>query len=234
MIADTIKRMKSAVKRFFKPPVIVGSVQEKRRTERHGSLYGGWTVDPTLLKKDSVVYSVGVGEDITFDLAMIKRFGCVMHAMDPTPKSIEFVKEQQTPAGFKMHAWGLAAADGELTFYPPDNPDHISHTVLRRESTADRAIRVPVLRLATILGKLGHTRLDLLKMDIEGAEYDVIDDLAASNYDITQLLIEFHHRFPQVGVEKTRRAIETLNKAGYRIFSIAPNGEEYSFIRAGA
>lgn len=229
---DTLLRVRSAVKRFFRPPVIVGRVEVERTTERHGSLYGGWTVDPTLLGKDSVVYSVGVGEDITWDLAMIDRFGCVIHAMDPTPRSIEYVKGQRVPAGFVMHGWGLAARDGELTFYPPEDPSHVSHTILPRESTAGRAITVPVLRLSTIMGRLGHTRLDVLKIDIEGAEYEVIEDLASSGYEIGQLLIEFHHRFPEVGVERTRRGIETLRGAGYRIFSISPSGEEYSFIRA--
>src|SRR6266852_566546 len=34
-----------------------------------------WAVDPSRLSKDSVVYSVGVGDDISFDLALIERFG---------------------------------------------------------------------------------------------------------------------------------------------------------------
>ena len=40
------------------------------------------------------------------------------------------------------------------------------------------------------------SRIDILKMDIEGAEYDVIDDIINSPVPIAQVLIEFHHRFP--------------------------------------
>jgi hypothetical protein len=81
------------------------------------------------------------------------------------------------------------------------------------------------------MGELGHDKIDLLKMDIEGAEYSVLADLLASHIRVDQLLVEFHHRFPEVGVNKTKGAIKALNAAGYRIFSVSPSGEEFGFLR---
>jgi hypothetical protein len=49
---------------------------------------------------------------------------------------------------------------------------------------------------------------------------------------VDQVLIEFHHRWPELGVEKTRTAIRQLNDAGYRIFHVSPSGEEYSFLKS--
>ena len=49
-----------------------------------------------------------------------------------------------------------------------------------------------------------------------------------------QIAVEFHHRLPGVGREKTERAIQVLNGAGYRVFCISPNGEEYSLVRTGS
>jgi len=77
---------------------------------------------------------------------------------------------------------------------------------------------------------LGHQSVDILKMDIEGSEYEVIDDLIASGIHPRQILIEFHHRFNNVGVTRTNRTIAALNRSGYRIFYISPKGREYSFI----
>ncbi len=37
-----------------------------------GTSYGGYEVLPALLGRDSVVYSVGIGEDISFDLGLIE------------------------------------------------------------------------------------------------------------------------------------------------------------------
>jgi FkbM family methyltransferase len=91
--------------------------------------------------------------------------------------------------------------------------------------------KLPVHRLATVLEKLGHDRIDILKMDIEGAEYEVIEDILNSPLPISQILIEFHHRFTDIGIGKTRSAVSRLNEAGYRIFNVSASGEEISFIQ---
>jgi hypothetical protein len=79
--------------------------------------------------------------------------------------------------------------------------------------------------------KLGHNKIDILKMDIEGAEYEVVEDIVASPVPVYQVLIEFHHRFPYIGVNRTREAISRLNRAGYKIFNVSPTGEEISLIK---
>jgi hypothetical protein len=78
---------------------------------------------------------------------------------------------------------------------------------------------------------LKRQKVDILKMDIEGAEYDVICDLLNCNINVQQILVEFHHRFKDVGVLKTKQAIAELNKNGFKIFDISSLGTEYSFIR---
>ena len=92
---------------------------------------------------------------------------------------------------------------------------------------------LPVHRLPTILRKLEHNRIDILKMDIEGAEYEVIEDIVSSPVPIDQVLIEFHHRFENIGVLKTKQAISRMNEAGYWIFNVSASGEEISFIKTG-
>ena len=77
---------------------------------------------------------------------------------------------------------------------------------------------------------LGHRKIDILKMDIDGTEYAVIDDLITSGITTEQILVEFHHRFKNIGKQKTERAIKLLNGKCFRIFDISLHGEEYSFI----
>ena len=48
-------------------------------------------------------------------------------------------------------------------------------------------------RLMTIATMLGHTHINLLKMDIEGAEYTSSSDRLSSGLQIEQLLVEFHY-----------------------------------------
>jgi FkbM family methyltransferase len=201
-----------------------------------GNEHARWCVCPDQLGAASVVYCFGVGEDISFDLELIRRFGLGLHAFDPTPKAIEWLKKQSLPQEFVFHGFGVADFDGSCKFFPPENPEFVSHTIIERgaeleSSSSSAAVDAPVYRLASIMKMLGHDRVDLLKMDIEGAEYGVLDDLLASGIVVGQLLLEFHHFWPEVGLEKTKRAIRLLNEAGYQIFSVSASGEEYSFKR---
>lgn len=41
--------------------------------------------------------------------------------------------------------------------------------------------------------ELSHSVIDILKIDIEGSEYDVIEDLINSKIRPKELLNEFHH-----------------------------------------
>jgi FkbM family methyltransferase len=204
----------------------------RRTTKRFGSDYGGWDIIPDLLNEQSVVYSFGVGEDASFDIGLLEAFGMSVHAFDPTPQSLAWVSEQQFPDRFVMHPVGIASFDGEVTFNPPENPSHISHTMLERPSTSARAITVPVQRLSSICADLGHENIDILKIDIEGAEYDVIDDILASDIRPGQFLIEFHTRFPGVGKTRTQNAIELLRSAGYVLYHVSPSNEEFCFVHA--
>lgn len=58
-----------------------------------GTRYGGFHL-PTncALRDDSIVYNFGVGEDISFDVALVENFGCKVHLFDPTPRAIDHVK----------------------------------------------------------------------------------------------------------------------------------------------
>jgi FkbM family methyltransferase len=224
-----LRKLKRRI-RIFLGKDINQKVQITCSTERYGSDYGGWIVCPYYIDSNSVIYSFGVGEDASFDIALIEKFGAVVFAFDPTPKSINWVKEQNFSDKFKMHLYGIASSDGEILFYPPSNPEHVSHTILPDLSSKDKAITVPVFRLSTIMKKLGHEQIDVLKMDVEGAEYDVIRDIIESNISIKQILVEFHHRTRNVDLSKTREAIHQLNRAGYSVFAVSDRGDEYSFI----
>jgi len=52
----------------------------------------------------------------------------------------------------------------------------------------------------------------------------------AQRIPVKQLLVEFHHRWPEIGVAKTKQAIRGLNAQDTGFFSVSPSGEEYSFL----
>jgi FkbM family methyltransferase len=205
--------------------------QIKRPTRRLGSRYGGWHVCPDGLGPTSVVYSLGIGLDASFDLSAIEAYRAQVFAFDPTPQSIRWVEGQAWPPEFHFQPYGIAEYTGVAAFYPPENPEHVSHSLLERRATAASAIEVEVRRLPDVANQLGHRVIDVLKMDIEGAEYGVLEDVTgAAGLAIRQILVEFHHFLPGISVGRTRLTIARLNASGYRIFHVSESGHEVSLI----
>lgn len=196
---------------------------------RLGTEYGGYAVLLDRVGPGSVVYSLGLGEDISFDLELIERCRCRVFGFDPTPRSVAWVKAQNPPAELEVRELGVAAYDGTASFTPPKNPEHISHRMSAGDG-ADGAVTFEVRRLSTLMRELGHERLDLLKMDIEGAEYDVVDDLLASELRPPQLMLEFHHGMYGISLSRTEATLDKLRAAGYRIFDAQPTGREFSLL----
>jgi FkbM family methyltransferase len=199
-------------------------------TERLGSAYGGYAVCPGRLNESSVVYSFGVGLDVSFDEALIAQYRVMVHAFDPTPRSIAWLESRSNSDHFVFHAWGIADFDGTATFYPPDDPKHVSHTIVPRGRSSGARFQGPVLRLRTTMERLGHDHIDLLKMDVEGAEYSVLRDMLASDIPIGQILVEFHHHDPDIPFMATQEAIDELERAGFAVFHGDPRGYEFSLI----
>lgn len=193
--------------------------------ERLGTDYGGWSLATGALAADSLVYSVGVGDDVSFDLALIQRWGLTVHAFDPTPRSQAWLAAQRLPPQFQFHPWGLADYDGVAHFQPPADPRHVSYT-LTPAAGAGGAVG-EVGRLTTLMARLGHARLDVLKLDIEGAEYAVVADLVRAPAPIGQLLIEFHHRFPGMGWARTAQALRQLRGIGFEVAHVSRRGDEF-------
>jgi len=197
---------------------------------RFGTLDASFAVATQGLDAASLVISVGIGEDISFDLGLIRAYGLAVHAFDPTPRSLAWLRTQALPASLHVYPYGLAAIDGAMTFHPPRNPSEVSHSAIIQHSSDSAGVTCEVRRLGTIMAMIGASRIDILKIDIEGAEYDVIEDMATGRIRPRQVLVEYHHRFPGIGLAKTCESIALLRRMGYRLFDISASGEEYSFL----
>jgi FkbM family methyltransferase len=195
-----------------------------------GDAGGRWSVALEDLGPGSVVYALGVGTDISFERELIARCGVVVHAFDPTPIALDWAAKQILPEGFVLHPYGVADFDGTARFAAPRKRKFPSFSLVRTDG-AGPAVEAPVRRLVTLASMLRLPPPDLIKMDIEGAEYAVLADLLASGFRPRQILVEFHHRWREVGARRTREALTLLSRHGYRIVEVAPSGLEYTLLR---
>lgn len=209
-----------------------------------GTAYGGWYLpQDLLLTADDICYLAGAGEDISFDCALAMKFPCQVHIFDPTPRAITHATQLRTAVDkgtpfpinnsaadiyeitpnamqqIHFHPWGLASQDAEFKFYVPQNPAHVSHSILNLQKTQEY-FTAQCKRVSTICKELGHSTPALIKIDIEGAEYQVIQDLIDTAVLPRILLVEFdefHCPIDPKSGQRILQAIELLQRHGMRL-----------------
>ena len=197
---------------------------------------GGWAICTDIsFPATPLIYSFGIGDTIDFERTLIEKFNAEVHAFDPTPFVEAWLGDTETPQEFHFYPWALAGRDETLSLYPRRRSDGKSSeemfTLVPEAGETSNAVTVAAKRLATVMDELGHDEIDILKMDVEGAEYEALHDLLDSKIYPKQILVEFHHRFASIGVEKTRVIIDRLKASGYQIVYISPIGREITFAR---
>ncbi|SDJ31715.1 methyltransferase, FkbM family [Pedobacter sp. ok626] len=231
MIKKLLKKLKQNIK------ILTGSItyikaEVKINHKWYGNTYGGFYVHPNVLNSKSIVYSFGIGEDISFDREIIKMHNCQVFGFDPTPKSIDWIKKEKLPSNFSFLEYGIDSRTDFVNFNLPINQDFVSGSTISHKNVDEKnMISVPMKSFGDITKELGHTHIDVLKMDIEGSEYHVIESILASDVKIDQILIELHERFFEDGKLRNKRLLASFAAHGYKIFAVSDSLEEVSFIK---
>jgi FkbM family methyltransferase len=224
--------IKEKLKRYYRyafKDVPKTRIDRKYPMERHGGTYGGWNIIQDSLESTSTVYSFGIGKDISFDRSIHKKYGCKIFGFDPTPEVKNWLGQFDDLDFFEHQPVALGAKDGTESFYFPENENNISMTTLKNELGSSKNIEVEMARLSTLMNKLGHRKIDLLKMDIEGSEYEVIPDILSQNLDVSQILVEMHHFFDSFSGQDSDDLIQKMRSANYELISISDSLCEFSF-----
>lgn len=192
-----------------------------------GSEIGSWTIPADMLSPDSVCYCFGCGEDITFDLELIERYHCDVYAFDPTDRAIQHVRNTAVAIeAYHFSELGLWDENTKVRFFAPENSGNVSHSALNLQGTSTY-FEADVKRLSSIMQDNGHDRIDLLKIDIEGAEYKAIESIVQDRIPISVLCVEFDECFNPLDSDfrsRIVRSIDSLKNVGYNIIYSSGDG----------
>lgn len=195
------------------------------KLERLGSQYGGWHV-PADAPQGAVAYCGGVGLDATYDFALNDQKQLEVHSFDPTPSSVAYM-ERENAGRVAFHPWGMMGEDRLVRFYAPVNKAHQSWFTENLHHTSDY-FEAECLRMATIMQRLGHKQVYLLKIDIEGSWFSVLIDMLQSGIHPKVLCVEFDSPAP---VWRVRRVVRALEAAGYG--AVNREGDNVVFLLGG-
>lgn len=108
----------------------------------------------------------------------------------------------------------VGAADSVINFYGqvhPDNPDTRGNSIIElwgKQRQEDQSVPVKCVKLSSYINK----EVDFLKLDIEGAEQQVLCELADKLSLIKEMSIEYHHSDKMQDVNNLDSIIRLLTK----------------------
>ena len=216
-----------------------------------GTNYGGWYIPYDIsLNSNSIIYSAGVGEDISFDIKLHDKYNCNIILIDPTQRAIKHFNEIKTFYNEKNHIFtgniqndyincinncnpdfskfkyinvGLWKCKDILKFYKQSNENYVSQSLITNMFT-DKYEEVHVNSIKNIMEEHNHRHIDLLKIDIEGAEIEVLEQMLLDNIKPTYLLVEFDLYLKRKDLDnKTQNIINKLLEYYYILINDSMN-----------
>lgn len=212
-----------------------------------GTPYGGWVIPIHHLRNDFTCYCIGAGEDISFETTLAHNFNINVSIFDPTPRAKQHFNNLilNTQNGKKMSPitgdkgyyeidsvnlnklkffpYGVWSKKEVKKFYAPSNPQYVSHSITSKLS--DGFFEAQCYTIKDLMEMFNDQHIDLLKMDIEGAENEVIENMFQDNIFPYMLCVEIDK-----GSYK-ENLIKTILSNKYKKLHSYGITEKFTFIR---
>ena len=193
------------------PDLRIRSVRQRaglvswRRAQGDKSLRLAYDLNPT-----SVVFDLG-GYEGQWASDIFAMYGCAIHVFEPVP---EFARKIETRfarnAKITLHRFGLSNKTAAVRLSL--NADGSSIFGAGAET-----MEVELVEAQAFLGQAGIARIDLMKINIEGAEYDLLDHLLDCGFvrQLGNIQVQFHDLLPDA--EERMTQIQQRLQATHRL-----------------
>ena len=193
---------------------------EKFRWHNHSVWYRPGTSDPSLIynillksgmkgeycpppefKTDpkSVATILDIGANIgVASLYFAELFpNAIIHAFEPAPINQALLERNTSPIHrIKTHAVALGDADGELFLCESDSPTNMGGGSIHNLGVnPDKGVTVKARQTSGLLSEIGVTSVDIIKIDTEGAEWEILTSMDSGMLANVKLIMgELHGR----------------------------------------
>tara|TARA_B100001059_G_scaffold77903_1_gene75680 strand:- start:21979 stop:22683 length:705 start_codon:yes stop_codon:yes gene_type:complete len=177
------------------------------------------------LDQHSVVIDVGCAEDADLSEFMIDTYSVNCYGVDPTERHFPALKklEKKWEGKFTHLPFAIGKNNEEITFYESLENQSGSlrddHTNVLNDQI--NSYEVQCVTIPSLLEMHEISLVDYFKLDIEGAEYDLIDSLKEGDLDrVDQLFVEFHHHcIPEYNQVDTFSCVKRIESLGFKSFT---------------
>jgi FkbM family methyltransferase len=184
-----------------------------------GSDYGGWALPGEAIDASWTCYLVGAGGDVSLELELVSRYGASVRSFDAVADFVESaLSDAGEPRLFSAHHAAVAVTDGPIRMQRTHDPSSQSVSAAELYDSANY-VELPGRTLSSLMGELGDARVELLKLDVEGSEYELLPTLDLCALGVRLFAAQLHHNGT---VRQAKRLIASLREQGYELVACRP------------
>lgn len=184
--------------------------------------YGNYYLsDRCLLDENSVIYSLGVLNDTAFDQAIVDHIRCPVYLFDPSIIATRHINSMKQPK-FVFTEIAIWKEEGDMDFTTPLYGGSPSMVL----SHSGQKFTAKAITLPHAMQLQGHTYLDVIKLDVEGAAPAIIEHMLDCGIMPTQIVAEFER--PKTGkasdflrfYRELESLMQRLSILGYQVWRL--------------
>ena len=233
---------------FFNP-----KIDNKLKLVKVGTIYGGYDIYDENLKKPTII-SCGLGEDASFDIDMINKYDAKIISVDPTPRAINYFEKIKNSFGksketsydesgkLEIKSYDLQKVnknnfifidkaiweetDEKLKLFFPEDTSHVSCSINFTPTNNINFLWAETISYKKICNNYNIDKVDILKLDIEGSEIAVLDEVLTEKKLPSQILVEYDiRRRNSYNNNRVLNRIHKKLKVYYFLVNINPKGD---------
>lgn len=175
-----------------------------------------------LKKSNPVIFDVGanIGQSCLFFKKFYPR--ATIYAFEPDKETFGYLKKNISDNNLKnifLLNFGLSNFEGESKFYTEGHGDGMAtliKSMKERETKEMMEKKVEIKRLSTFIKRNGIKHIDILKIDTEGSEGKIIEDLSELLGNIDIVLLEYHYNREIAKENSLKKIIEIFKKNNFQ------------------
>ena len=169
------------------------------------------------IPENSIIFDCG--SNIGASIFYFKKISpnAQIFSFEANPNIFEILQENISSSGFqsvRLHPVALYNEETELTFYLGSKDKNLTGSILEGRGGGEE-IKVPTQKLSTYFKEF--EKIDVVKIDVEGAEWHILEDLISSECleKVDRYLIEYHLNMPDEN-GKLSKFLKEFEERGYQ------------------
>lgn len=189
---------------------------------------GNYLLHKDLINENSIIYTFGVGESISFEEMLSNRFKSKVFCYDPTSLAVNYMKKKKYDKNLIFFKdYGIWNEDTKVKFFHQSENDlnNTGGSITNLFETESFDL-LQCYKLKTLMDQNKHSKIDVLKLDIEGAAFEVLDNLIIDKIFPKQIVVEFEYSEDDkiedekfnIWSNKLKKLVERMKNINYKCY----------------